>query len=203
MDGRVSLLSGVVAALALSAGFVLLQGRNEKFSDCRQSVIAGGAGNIGGPFTLVNKDGATVTDADVVTEPTLLYFGYTYCPDVCPVDAARNAEVVDLLAEQGVSVTPAMITIDPERDTPEVMGEYAGYFHPKMVGLSGSAEQIDSVAKSYRVLYSKNGSGEDYLMSHTNMTYLVLPGDGYVEFYRSDEPAEAVANSVACYANAM
>ena len=91
----------------------------------------------GGPFELVNAQGETVTDADVFTEPSLVYFGYTFCPDVCPFDVSRNAEAVDLLAERGISVTPVFISIDPERDTPEVVGEYAEVMHEKAIGLSG------------------------------------------------------------------
>jgi protein SCO1/2 len=179
---------------------ILVLNRDPTFADCRQSVVAGGAGAIGGPFTLVDENGATVTDKQVITEPSLVYFGYTYCPDVCPIDSARNAEATDLLAAQGISVTPVFITIDPARDTPEVMKTYTDYMHPKMLGLTGTDAQIAEAAAAYRVLYSKNGEGDDYLMSHTNMTYLVLPGHGYVDFYRSGEPADVVAKSVACYA---
>ena len=98
-------------------------GSDDKFAQCRSSQIAGGAAAIGGPFELVNGKGETVTDKDVITEPTLVYFGYTFCPDVCPFDMSRNAEAVDILAERGLSVTPLFISIDPDLDTPEVVPE--------------------------------------------------------------------------------
>ncbi|MEO8531136.1 MAG: SCO family protein, partial [Deltaproteobacteria bacterium] len=124
-------MSPNLAGLALGTLVVVVGGsallvlnRDPTFADCRQSVVAGGAGAIGGPFTLVDENGATVTDKQVISEPSLIYFGYTYCPDVCPIDAARNAEVTDLLAAQNIAVTPVFISIDPERDTPEVLKAY-------------------------------------------------------------------------------
>merc|ERR1712065_100581 len=90
------------------------------FAGCTGSQVAG---DIGGPFELVNSRGETVTDKDVITGPTLVYFGYTFCPDVCPLDMSRTADAVDLLEEQGETVTPVFISIDPKRDTPEVVGD--------------------------------------------------------------------------------
>jgi protein SCO1 len=203
MTGRTALWAASGLALALAGMTALVLRPAGKFDDCRQSVIAGGAGAIGGPFTLVDEDGATVTDQQVIREPTLVYFGYSYCPDVCPLDNARNAEAVDLLTAQGLSVTPVFITIDPARDTAPALKEYTDYIHTKMVGLTGSPEQVKVAADAYRVIYRPDGEGDDYLMSHTTMTYLVLPGEGYVEFYRRDETAEAVANSAACYIGHM
>jgi protein SCO1 len=203
MTGRTALWAASGLALALAGMAALVLRPADKFDDCRQSVIAGGAGAIGGPFTLVDENGQTVTDTQVITQPSLIYFGYSFCPDVCPLDNARNAEAVDLLAEQGVAVTPVFITIDPARDTAPVLKEYTDYIHAGMIGLTGSPEQVKAAADAYRVIYRPDGDGEDYLMSHTTMTYLVLPSDGYVEFYRRDETAEAVANSAACYIRAM
>ena len=88
----------------------------DKFSKCRSSPFNGVAEPIGGPFTLINQKGIMVTDADVITEPSLIYFGYTFCPDVCPLDAVRNTEVVNILAQTGKSLTPIFISIDPQRD---------------------------------------------------------------------------------------
>ena len=123
---------------------------DDKFAQCRSSSIAGGAGTIGGPFELVNAKGETVTDTDVITEPSLLYFGYTFCPDVCPLDVSRNAEAVDVLTERGYSVTPVFISIDPGRDTPEVVGDFAYNMHEKMIGLTGSPEQVKAASQAYK-----------------------------------------------------
>jgi protein SCO1/2 len=159
---------------------------------------------VGGAFELLDKNGNLVTDKDIITEPTLIYFGFTFCPDFCPIDMARNSAAVDLLAEQGISATPMFISIDPERDTPEIVGDYAFNFHDKAIGLTGSAEQVDAASKAYRTFYQKDASGDPdyYLMQHTTFTYLTLPELGFVEFFRNTNTAEEVAETVSCYVNA-
>ena len=148
----------------------------------------------------MNAAGETVTDAEVITEPALVYFGYTFCPDVCPLDTVRNAEATDILEEQGHSVTPVMISIDPARDTPEVMGEYSEAIHPRMVGLTGSEEQVQAATQAYRAYAKKNDSGDDYyLVDHSAFTYLVLPEQGFVEFFRRELTADEVAERSACF----
>ncbi len=148
----------------------------------------------------MDKTGATVTDKDVITKPTLVYFGYTFCPDVCPLDTARNAEAVDLLEQQGLDVTPLFISIDPARDTPQVVGEFATNLHPRMIGLTGTDEQIKAASQAYKTYYKKQDSGDEfYLMDHSTFTYLVLPEKGFVEFFKRDDSAESMATTVACY----
>ncbi|WP_299193917.1 SCO family protein [uncultured Litoreibacter sp.] len=194
--GLVALMIGVPTYLTLTAN-----DGEDQFAQCSQGAVAGG--DIGGPFELVSETGATVTERDVITEPTLVYFGYTYCPDVCPLDAARNAEAVDVLKEQGVDATPVFITIDPERDTPEVLAEFTDVMHPKMIGLTGSAGQVKAASQAYRTFYKKQpGGGEDYLVDHSTFTYLVLPEKGFVDFFRRDATPDQMAETVACYANA-
>ena len=174
---------------------------SDQFAKCRSNTITGVIGTIGGPFTLIDHKGATVTDTDVITEPSLIYFGYTFCPDVCPLDTARNGEVVDILAQIGKSATPIFISIDPKRDTSEVMAEYSEWIHPKMKGLTGSQEQVKAASKAYRTYYklhADEGNGF-YLVDHSTMTYLVLPEHGFMEFFRRDQSAEKVAEKVACY----
>ena len=178
---------------------------SDQFAKCRSSAITGVIGTIGGPFTLIDHKGATVTDIDVITEPSLIYFGYTFCPDVCPLDTARNGEVVDILAQIGKSATPIFISIDPKRDTSEVMAEYSEWIHPKMKGLTGSQEQVEAASKAYRTYYKLHpdeGNGF-YLVDHSTMTYLVLPEHGFMEFFRRDQSAEKVAEKVACYINSL
>lgn len=193
-------ISASVAIAALLGGtyaFTKMPARN----NCAATSIAGGA--IGGPFTLVNTSGQTVTDVDVITEPSIIYFGYTFCPDFCPMDNGRNASVVDILAEKGHSVTPVFISFDPARDTPEVVGEYVEIFHPKMIGLTGSEAQVKAAASAYRVPFSKEDDDpEYYLMSHTVFSYFVTPDDGFVEFFRPDDTPEQVADRIACHLGA-
>ncbi len=176
---------------------------DDQFAQCRSSQVAGGAVAIGGPFTLVNGEGVTVTDADVITEPSILYFGYTFCPDVCPMDAARNADAIDVLDERGVSATPVFISVDPERDTPEVVAEFADYMHPKMIGLTGSEDQVRAASLAYRTYYNRqDGDEEFYLVDHSTFSYLVLPDHGFVEFFRRETTPEQMADTVACFAKA-
>lgn len=202
---RTSTLALAAAAVALAgvAGMALapLWTGADAFAACRGGRVAGG--DIGGPFTLVNGRGETVTDAEVITEPSVLYFGFATCPDVCPLDLARNAQAVELLAEQGIEATPVFISIDPERDTPEVMAEYAGLFHPDMVGLTGTPEQVADAARAYRVYYARQGAdAETYMMDHSSFSYLVLPEVGFVDFVNRDDPPEAVAERMACFVEA-
>ena len=168
------------------------------FSKCRSGQVAG---NIGGSFSLINEDGIIVTDLDVIKGPSLIYFGYTFCPDICPLDTYRNAEAVTLLEEDGYDVTPIFITFDPVRDTPEVLKQFTDYMHPKMVGLTGSIDEIKKVAKKYRVYFKKQNTddSENYLVDHTAFTYLVLPEIGFVDFFRRELTAEQLAEKVSCF----
>ena len=197
------ILAGFLFAiwLAISYRGVFFQPNDDLFAECRSTQIVGGAGTIGGAFSLINQDGETVSDKDVITEPSLVYFGYTFCPDVCPLDGARNAEAVDLLAQQSISATPIFISIDPKRDTPEVVAEFTKWLHPKMIGLTGTAEQVKAVSKAYRTYYKLHDKEDKdfYLVDHSTMTYLMLPEYGFVEFFRRDESAKTIAEKAACF----
>jgi protein SCO1/2 len=194
----------VATILAVNFAVPLFRtGDQDIFADCRTSAVAGGAGQIGGPFTLVDENGVTVTDADVITKPSLIYFGYTYCPDVCPLDAARNADAIALAQEAGYDVQGLFISIDPERDTPELLREFTDYLHPDMIGLTGTPEQVKAASEAYRTYYRKqDGDPEYYLVDHSTFAYLTLPEHGFVEFFRRDVPAEALATQMACFIDA-
>ena len=134
---------------------------------------------IGGPFALVDHDGKTVTERDFAGRSMLIYFGFTYCPDVCPNTLTVMGEALERLGDKAAAVVPVLITIDPERDTPEQLKEYVRHFHPRLVALTGSPEQVADVARKYRVYYAKvrpEGAGEqEYLMDHTSIIYLMGP----------------------------
>lgn len=195
--------AGLVAVF-VGVTFLLTQIRQpaDRLSACLAGSVAGG--DIGGPFTLTDETGAVVTDQDVITGPTLMYFGFTFCPDFCPMDAARNADAIYQLDAQGITANALFVSVDPDRDTPEYLAEYTDAFHDRMLGLTGTPEQIAEVAKTYRVYYKKAPSDdpEFYLVDHMTLTYLVTPEDGFVTFFRSGDPAEAVAEKVACIVNA-
>jgi protein SCO1 len=200
------LYAGVAAAavavfLGVSASYVMRDRADDPFVECRQGQVAGG--DIGGPFTLVDTAGKTVTDTEVLAKPSLVYFGYTFCPDVCPLDMARNVEAVDMLAEQGIEVTPVFISIDPERDTPQALADYASNMHPKLIALTGSDDQVKVASQAYKTFYARRDTGDEfYLMDHSTMTYLMLPGQGFVDFFRREASSEQMAKSVACFVDA-
>jgi protein SCO1/2 len=200
-------------AAALAAAFVVLAAgagawfafgaRGDAFADCRESGSTVGAA-IGGPFTLVDAAGRTVTDAEVIDRPTLIYFGYTFCPDFCPTDAANMAAAHDLLQERGVDANIVFVTVDPARDTPDVVGAFARNLHPRMVGLTGTPEAVAHAARAYRVYFARSGDDpRHYLMDHSTFTYLMAPGVGFLDFFRHGTPPQAIADRVACYAAAL
>lgn len=195
----------LVAIVALiGATWWVTRPEEDVFADCRGSTVGTGTASIGGPFTLVRDDGVTVTEEEVFTKPTLLYFGYTFCPDICPMDNARNAEALDLVQERGYDAQMAMISINPERDTPEVMADFADYMHEDMIGLTGTPEQIKVASQAYKTFYRKQDSGDDeyYLVDHSTFTYLVLPETGFVDFFKRDDSPEKIADAMACFIDA-
>lgn len=153
---------------------------------------------IGGPFELVNGDGDIVTDQDFRGQWMLVYFGYTFCPDVCPTSLSTVAAALDsldpALAEQ---ITPILITVDPERDTPEVIGEYVSHFHPRMVGLTGTQEQVDAAVQGYRAYYKKQPQEDGpYLMDHSAVTYLMNPEGDFVRHFSHGIAPEEMAKGI-------
>lgn len=202
------------ATLATAAAAVFLMGTaayvmlgreaEDPFAPCRSTQVAGGIAAIGGPFTLTDSTGARVTEA-VLSKPSLVYFGYTFCPDVCPFDMARNTEAVEALRAQGRDVASVFISVDPERDRPEVLADWVAAFDPKLIALSGTPEEVREAAKAYKVYYSAapHAPGDEYYsVDHTAFTYLMLPGHGFAEFYRREIPAADMARSVACFLDA-
>lgn len=200
--------SAVAVAALLGATWYVTSGPSggDKYADCRVGAVAGGSSQIGGPFTLVDETGKTVTDQDVIDQPSLLYFGYTFCPDVCPLDNSRNAEAIELLEDRGTIIKPVFISIDPERDTPEVIADFTSYLHPRMVGLTGTPEQVKAASQAYRTFYQKQepepGDEEYYLVDHSTFTYLVFPEEGFIEFFRRDMTPEDMAASLQCFMDA-
>ncbi len=160
--------------------------------------------DVGGPFQLVNANGRSVTDADVLDRPSLVYFGYTFCPDICPFDVARNAMAVSILEEKGLDVRLVFISIDPERDTPKVLAQYAEFMHPSMTALTGADQQISDVAKAYKAFFARGeGEGEFYLMDHSTWTYLMLPGNRFGGVFPRDASAKTIAEKSACLINSL
>ena len=207
MEGRMSKFYVSVASIALAAllgwqVYHVLQAQSaDAFAACRTGAIAGG--EIGGPFDLIDAKGAPVTDATLLAKPALIYFGFASCPDVCPLDNARNTEAAALLAKKGLNVTPVFITVDPTRDTPAVLADYASNFEG-LIALSGTEDQTATAAKAYKVYYQIPEKREPgYMVDHTTMTYLMLPKVGFVDFFQRDASPQDIADKTSCFLNAQ
>lgn len=152
---------------------------------------------VGGPFELVDHTGVPVTSGTYAGKYRLMFFGFTYCPDICPTELQVVATALDRLDDATrARVQPLFVSIDPGRDTPAVLAEYVAQFHPAIVGLTGTAEQVDKAAKSFRVYYAKapGGDAESYQMDHSTYTYLMGPqGEFLTVFARGTSPEDMAA----------
>ncbi len=147
-------------------------------------VVTTGQADVGGPFQLTDQHGKRTSDTDFRGRYMLIYFGYSFCPDVCPTTLAVIAQALDKLGERSHQVVPVFITIDPERDTPKVLDDYMKAFGPSFVGLTGSAAEIKDVEKRYRVYAVKKPlPGGSYGMDHSSVIYLMGPDGKMVSFY--------------------
>ena len=153
------------------------------------------AAAIGGPFQLIDHTGQAVTEESFGDRYLLIYFGYAYCPDVCPTELLVIGQAVDALGEDGDAVQPLFITVDPARDTVEALADYVPSFHPRMAGLTGTEAQIHAAAKAYRVYYRLNEPDEDgaYLVDHTSYIYFMDPDGDYVTHFVFGQGPEKMA----------
>lgn len=178
--GIAGLLLLMAAGIAVLAVHVIEGGPNESGGLLGQPTV-------GGPFELVDGDGKPVTEKDFAGKPMLVYFGYTFCPDVCPTELIAMSDGLDLLSpDEAKQFQPIFVTIDPERDTPEVMKDYVQNFYPTMVGLTGTAEQIRKAAQAYRVYYAKSEAkteGAPYLMDHSSFIYVMDAKGRYLRHF--------------------
>ncbi|MBV9249859.1 MAG: SCO family protein [Acetobacteraceae bacterium] len=155
---------------------------------------------VGGPFVLEDGNGHQVTNRDFRGKYMLVYFGYTYCPDVCPTTLNTIAEAIDKLGQKANEVQPIFITVDPKRDTPAVVKQYTTSFSPRLMGLTGTPEQIATVAKEYRVYYAEHRIGpkpDDYAMDHTSVLYLMGPDGSFLAPIRPDQTSDEMAKELA------
>jgi protein SCO1/2 len=152
------------------------------------------ANAIGGPFRLVDQNGKTVTDADLKGKWSLIYFGYTHCPDACPTALNDMSIALDELGPRRSAVRPVFITVDPERDTPEVLKSYVTAFDAPIMALTGSPEEIAQAAKGYRVYYAKHPeAGGDYAMDHSSVIYVMDPEGRFTASFTHQNTPEEIA----------
>ena len=193
---RIVLTAGaaIAAFLLLLAVFAVMGTRSTQNAS---GVADRGSPNIveaiGGPFTMVDDEGKTVTEADFKGKPTVMFFGFTHCPDVCPTTLFELAGLMEKLGPEAGKLNYAFVSVDPERDTPGVLHDYIASFDPRIRGLTGTGEQMAKMAKEYRVFYEKVATDDgSYTMDHTATVYLMSPDNklaGTIDFHESQDVA--------------
>lgn len=150
--------------------------------------------SVGGPFRLTDQNGAAVTEATYRGKWMLVFFGFTFCPDVCPTELQVMSEVLEKLGDKADQVAPIFVSIDPERDTPAVMADYVKLFDDRLIGLTGTPEQIAAIARAYRVYYAKVNPPDSttYLMDHSSLLYLMAPDGGFSTLFRHGTSADDI-----------
>ena len=191
------LLSGIVIIFSFSYNIYTHISASET---CKKSTNF--VDGLGGPIDLIDQNETAFSLEKQKASLSLLYFGYSYCPDICPYDLERNAYVKDIMDEQKLDINFVFITLDPSRDTTERLKDFSEYIHTSMIALTGSTDQIDALKKAYGVFGKSNkvnNEDQSYLVDHSTLTYLILPEYGFVEFFRRDKSADEIANITACF----
>lgn len=196
-------------ALAFAGGAVVAAGgwslwpqrAQEPSAAALMDAVMWNKGPIGGPFALTDQDGRPRSDVDFRGKLLLVYFGYTYCTDICPTDLQAMASAIDKLGPAGDAVQPLFITIDPEHDTPETIKLYVALFHPRLIGLTGSASEIKKVALAYKVYYAKaeREKKSDRLIDHSGFTFLVGRDGKYLGIFPPGTPADRMIDGIRPY----
>ena len=202
------ILLAALMAIALAAGLTWMR-LNAADTPAGATRVGGEVGvaagvTIGGPYELTAHDGSRMGSEDFQGEFQLIYFGFTYCPDVCPTELASVANALDRMGEKAARVRPLFITVDPERDDPATMAEYVRHFHPRLVGLTGSPDEIGAVLKSFRVFARKveSQTSNQYVMDHSTFLYLMGPDGEFVTMFRYGTDPEEMARAIATHVDA-
>jgi len=174
-----TLLSSLLILLVLSIGTGLWIYKQTKNNNLNKATL------VGGSYSLTDHNGNSVTDKSFSDKFKIIYFGYTFCPDICPTGMAVISQALDLLGNKAKRIKPIFITVDPKRDNVEIMAEYHNHFHPSFSNLTGTLDQIRRVAKLYRVYYKKSDASEaeNYLMDHSSIMYVLSPEGEYINHF--------------------
>lgn len=198
------LILAAALVIALIAGVLLWRAGSEPVTagssgEASSSAQGTGIATIGGPFTLTDETGHEVTDADFTGKYMLIYFGFTSCPDVCPTELQAMTTAIDALGAAGDNIQPVLVSVDPERDTPEVLAPYVKQFSPRLKGLTGTPDQLAAVAKEYKVFYEKvkdETSSDDYTMDHSSVVYLMGPDGKFLTFFGPGTTPDKMAEKI-------
>ena len=188
--------------LALTLGLIVgspsPRAEQERSAAEVMDILMWGREPIGGPFALIDHTGKPRTDADFRGKLMLVYFGFTYCPDICPTDLQNIGLALDKLGPAAETVQPLFITVDPERDTPAHLADYVTMFHPRLIGLTGDAASIRKAADAYKVYYAKvlSEKGDDSTVDHTAFIYLMDRAGKYLGFFPPGTAPERIAESI-------
>jgi cytochrome oxidase Cu insertion factor (SCO1/SenC/PrrC family) len=158
--------------------------------------MGSGTALIGGPFTMINQKGETVTEKTFEGHYTIYFFGYTFCPDVCPTELQVLSAALKELGPDASKITPVFVSIDPERDTPKIIGEYVANFDSRLVGLTGTPEQLAAMARAFHIFYQKVPNAKDpqiYDMDHSSILYLMAPDGKFAKHFPYTTDAKALA----------
>ena len=191
----VTLFGTVAAAVALAIALVAVITTAPRYATEQSGTSSSAA--IGGPFTLIDTSGKTVTDQAYRGKWMLIYFGYTFCPDACPTALNNMSVALEKLGAEANKLEPIFITVDPKRDTPQTMAEYLKSFDRRIIGLTGSQAQTDSVAREYRIYVEPQKSeGDDYLVDHSAYIYMMDPQGKFVNVVAGDVPGNEMAEKL-------
>jgi protein SCO1 len=188
---RIGIIAAAALAIGAGIGWVEVQNQNVNQNARVTSKPVPGI-KIGGPFSLIDQNGNIVTNESFPDQHKLIYFGFTYCPAICPTELAKITKVMKELDQDDVYIKPIFITIDPERDTPKVLKDYLTMFDPEITGLTGTREQIDDVLKKYKIYAAKTQEPEmdEYTMDHSSFIYLIDTNSDLLSIYRIQDTAE-------------
>ena len=188
----------VALALALLTALSLRVSAQQRSAAETMDLLMWGREPVGGPFSLIDHTGRLRTDADFRGKLLLIYFGFTYCPDICPTDLQNIGLALDELGQAADKVQPLFITVDPERDTAEHLKEYLPLFHPRLIGLTGETSAIRVAADAFKVYYTKvpNKQGENYTVDHTAFIYLMGADGSYVGFFPPGTSPDRIAETL-------
>jgi len=173
-----------------------------KREDCSRAITKTeriGVPRLGGPFDLIDRKGERRTDEDYKGQYLLIYFGFTFCPDICPQEMEKQTQAIELLDQEiGPLATPVFISIDPKRDTPSVVDDYCKEFHPRLIGLTGSSEEIKKVSREYRVYYNEGikTTDDDYLIDHSIIHYFIGKNGKFKDFFGKNMTAREIADKM-------